>query len=170
MLGFLKLISRVRGISTPFGGLTWAEEKARIPKFEGLVNLTWAANKEFLDFLNANFGKTIGLNIEIDASLSVPAQQEFVDQSPEVFEQIHNCVVSGVTIPLPNETGMIVWLTFNLLNERHLQPSFGGTGIFRLPLKGIFDVTRTAHSGPAVHFHISEESAGVEFRSSVFGG
>jgi hypothetical protein len=135
----------------------------------GLVNLTWNENREFLDFLTAHAGKTVGLNVEIDASLSVPSQEEFLNQSPEAFGRIHDCELSGVTVPLPNDTGMYVRLTFNLLDSRRLLPSHGGTGIFRMPLKGIFDVVRTAHGGPTLHFHITEEAADVEFRSAVFG-
>lgn len=167
ILGFLR---RITGVSTPIGGISWAEQKPRIPIFVGLVNLTWNENQAFFDFLMAHTGKTVGLNVEIDASLSLVSQLEFLKQSSEEFQRIHDCELSGVTIPLPNESGMCVWLTFNLLGSRRLLRSHGGTGIFRMPLKGIFDVIRTAHSGPAVHFHITEEDAGVEFRSAVFGG
>ena len=149
--------------------MSFSKAKPRIPKFEGLVNLTWNANKGFLDFIDANNGKTVGLNVEIDASSSMPNQHVFIDGSPEAFEKIQNCELSGVRVPLPNDTGGIVWLTFNLLNDRRSPPSFGGTGIFDCRLREI-DINRTAHSGPAVYFHLMEEFANVEFRSSVFGG
>lgn len=169
-MSILEIFRRITGVSTPLGGISWAEGKPHIPTFRGVVNLTWNANREFLVFLAEHTSKTVGLNVEIDASVSVPSQNEFINRSPKAFERIHDCELSGVTVPLPNETGMHVLLTFNLLNSRRLLPSHGGTGIFRMPLKGIFDVVRTAHSGPSVQFHITEEDAGVEFRSAVFGG
>ena len=169
-MNILRILRRITGVSTPLGGISWAEQEPRVPIYVGLVNLTWNENREFLHFLTIHAGKTVGLNVEIDASLSIPSQEGFLSQSPEAFGRIHDCELSGVTVPLPNDAGMCVWLTFTLLNSRRLPPSHGGTGIFRMPLKGIFDVVRTAHSGPAVQFHITEEEADVEFRCAVFGG
>jgi hypothetical protein len=169
-MNLVEILRRITGVSTPLGGISWAEQKPRIPKFEGVVNLTWNENRPFLDFLSANAGKTVGLNVEIDASISVPSQEDFLNESPDAFARIHDCELSGVAIPLPNDTGMCVWLTFNLLNARRLMPSHGGTGIFQMSLKGIFEVVRTAHGGPSSHFHITEEEADVEFRLAVFGG
>lgn len=167
---FLDIVRRVRAISTPLGGISWAGSTAsQVPKFEDAICLTWDNNDEFFEFLMKSDGKVVGLSARLDASVSVERQNKFVEASSEAFKKIHNCEVSGVVVPLPN-TKMLAYLTFYLLGSRRLRPSHGGTGIFMMPLKGLFEVSRTAHGGPSVHFHLTELEAPLEFRVSVFGG
>lgn len=166
----LDLLRGIRGISTPLGGISWAGSAAsQVPKFDDAICLTWDNNNKFFDFLKKNDGKIVGLNVSLDVSVSVERQSEFVRASADAFKKIYNCEVSGVVVPLPN-TEMLANLTFYLLGSRSLRPSHGGTGIFTMPLKGLFEVSRTAHGGPSVHFHLTEIDAPVEFRVAVFGG
>jgi hypothetical protein len=166
----VKSLKRVTGISTPLGGVSWDSSTAlSIPKFTQPIYLTGGDNGHFVTFLKANDRRLIALNLSLDASIGTEQQHEYVAGKKTVFEQIHSCKLHDLAIPLPCRDHHIVYLKLHFCDPHHQVYSSGGTGVFVLPVRGVFEVVATHHGGPSIIFHLKEVVAPIDVQVSVFG-
>jgi hypothetical protein len=120
--------------------------------YAGNINITYPAdNNRFLEFLESNVGKTVKISSMLDMSLS--SDESF--QIAELFgiENFENSPSTEIPLDGLNQQ---TCLKLNLLGDRKLPISFGGTGVVQFPLNGSFKVERTAQSGLRSVFHLTE--------------
>jgi len=154
-------LSRVTGISTPVGGISWKQKSTNIERCCETIHITSRNNDNVIELLNRNDRKIIFIDTTIDASISTKEQFEISE-----MEKVNATAseLNGIPLPLPNDSGYIVTITFNLDNNHKLYNSHGGTGINTIYINGFFEVTRTFHGGPMISFNLKEINASMEER------
>ncbi|MEC8859287.1 MAG: hypothetical protein VYE29_04715 [Pseudomonadota bacterium] len=159
MFGWLR---RVRGFSTPFGGISWGpptEKPFGVPEFNGTIALTSKENDDVIAFLEKHAGLIVYLNATIDACVATEEQAEFVDSQDLDFGLIESGTFGDKRYELRNNIGKLAYITFTLLPANRRKVSFGGTGVVTLAVRGFFEVVQTAHAGPSLIFHLTENDA-----------
>lgn len=162
-----QLFRRLRGISTPFGGISWApaNDPPEIESFGETVCITLPTNEPFIAFLERNAGKVIFLNLHLDASVALQEQWNRVEEEHIDLDRFSSGRFSGVALPLPNRMNQLVGVTFHFLEGHVLTASSGGTGTVVVPVTGFFEVSPTFHGGPSRIFHLKEIEAPITLRA-----
>ena len=132
--------------------------------------LTWENDDEFVVFLRGNDRKLVALNLSLDASVATEKQHKIITANKEVFDQIRLCNLNDLAIPLPHRGSEFIYLKFHFCDPQYQVYSSGGTGVFTLPIKGIFEVLQTLHGGPSTIFHLKEVVAPIDIQVRAFGG
>jgi hypothetical protein len=164
---FRRILRRVTGISTPLGGISWNSSPSKIatvPVFRGPICITFSDNRELLSFLETNDGKIVFLDATLDVSAGFPEDFELIEREGLDIDLIASGNFSRVPLPLPNEDGDLVTITFYFSAGHVLRHSSGGTGIVTVAINGFFEVNSTLHGGPSTAYHLKEQDAPIEAR------
>ncbi len=159
------ILSRISGISTPFGGISWNSKEnknSKVPTFSDPIYVTYTENQNFISLLESNDNRIIFLKTFLDASVSIKEQYDLVEKEGIDIDLIASCKFHGVALPLPNKERRIVTITFYFNDDHILKCSAGGTGIVTVGINGFFEVSRTFHGGPTTAFHLKEMKASLE--------
>ena len=162
-----RTLSRITGVSTPLGGISWsptASSEKTVQTFSEEIFITSCGNREFISFLEANDGRIVFLKTHLDASVATREQHELVEKEAVDIDRIASCSFDGMPLPLPNEDGNLVSVAFNFSEHHVLNYSAGGTGVVMVGITGFFEISRTFHGGPSMIFHLREFDAPLEFR------
>lgn len=163
------LFRRITGFSVPMFGLQWQPppEPPEIPAFDGTIAITGDENASVIEFLEANVGNMVFVDCVIDACLATSRHYEVVAQQNLDLDSIAQGEISGKRFALLNPSKALRHLEIGLLPNHRVHTSFGGTGVIQIPLQGFFEVSATAHGGPAIVFYLTEHTASVELRLQV---
>lgn len=164
------VLSRITGVSTPLGGISWTQPEARtskVPTLSEPIYITYAENQKVISFLEVNDNRIVFINTFLDASVSTEEQYNLVEKERLDIDSIVSCEFSGVPLPLPNKEGRLVTITFHFSADHVLNFSAGGTGIVRVGIDGFFGVSRTFHGGPTTAFHLKEVKASLEAKIDI---
>ncbi|WP_375753913.1 hypothetical protein [Vibrio sp. HN007] len=161
------------------GGLFAQDQKditENIERFTENIYLTQSNTDSGLKaFLERNDGRIVFIDGFLDASLSTE-EQTSVEQGCELdVDAIVEQELDNTPVPLPyydrleelNCFGS--YLVFDLSKETIYAPSFGGTGVVMIRLKGFFDVFTTYHSGPSIHYHLKAIAVPLDVRLRMYG-
>lgn len=173
------IASRITGISTPFGGVSWrlperSEERpersgqGNLPSFHGHIYITYSGNDKYIDFLEANNRRIVFLEAHVDASIAIEEQHQIVQEEQIDLHQIASGSFGGVSLPLPNKRGTLTSIVFYFSNGHKLRCSQGGTGIVTVGVSGFFEVAKTYHGGPSTTFYLTEVGISTETKISIF--
>src|SRR5690606_11936036 len=121
---------------------------------------------EFLDFLEPNDGRIVFLKTHIDACVATEENYKLIEEEAIDIDRIASGTFNGMALPLPNEIGQLVSVTFHFSEGHKLNYSSGGTGVVTVGVTGFFQVSRTFHGGSTVMYHLREFEAPLEFRVS----
>ncbi|MEN6621562.1 MAG: hypothetical protein ABFD50_08455 [Smithella sp.] len=164
---FHHILRRITGVSTPLGGISWNPSPAKIttvPTFHEPIYITYPENNGLFSFLETNDGKIVFLDTHLDASVAIAEQFEIVEKENLDIGLISSGTFSGVPLPLPNQDGNLVTISFYFRDGHVLKCSAGGTGLVTVDINGFFEVSRTLHGGPTTAFHLKEQDAPLEAR------
>jgi hypothetical protein len=164
---FNKLVGRITGISTPLGGLSWdpRADASGLDSFHGRVSITSQADEGFVTFLEQNSDRLAFVDIVIDACVATSEQEACVEQESLDLDRLCTGRISGMHLPVPNGVPGTQSVKFNLIGDRLLNPSAGGTGCLFLGVTGFFEISTTHHGGPSRTFHLREVDAPIELRA-----
>lgn len=167
-------------LASLFSGGLFAHDQqeitASIERFTDNIYLTQSNMGSGLKvFLERNEGKVVFIDGFLDASLSTE-EQTIVEQSCELdVDAIVEQKLENTPVPLPyydrlEELNCFgTYLVFDLSKETIYAPSFGGTGVVMIRLKGFFDVFTTYHSGPSLHYHLKAIAVPLDVRLRMYG-
>ena len=162
------LLSRIRGISTPLGGVSWSPSRvSKVPAYREPIYITNSDNDDFISFLETNDRRIVFLDTHLDASVTFKEQVETINKERLDLEFITSGKLNGVSLPLPNKKDDRVTVTFYFTDGHVLKYSAGGTGIITIGFRGFFEVSRTFHSGPTTAFHLKEIGASLEEKVDI---
>ena len=108
-----RIIRRVTGISTPFGGISWNSSPSKIasvPTCRGPICITFPGNEALLPFLNVNESKIVFLDAQLDASTGFPEQFEMIEREKLDLDLIASGNFSGVPLPLPKDNRHFIYM------------------------------------------------------------
>ncbi|KJZ05222.1 hypothetical protein [Pseudoalteromonas piscicida] len=144
--------------------------ESKIAKWEEGIPVTYPDQGEFIEFLKSNVGKKIylssylGMSLSSEESYQIASLIGYMEDALDIIEPNGDLASDGIdlfqedsslSIPLDGiKTG--AFLRLNLLNNRVLPVSYGGTGVVQFPVDGYFKVALLAYSGPRVVFELTE--------------
>ncbi len=165
-MSFKGLLARIRGVSTPLGGISWAPEPSEkmVRSFTDVICVTSPGNERFIGFLRSNDGRIAFLTTHIDACVATEENYRIVDREQLDIDRIAAGDFSGMLLPLPNDAGELVAVTFYFSDRHQLLSSAGGTGVVTVRIVGFFEISSTLHGGPSVQYHLRELDASMDFR------
>lgn len=166
--GVKRLWSRISGISTPLGGVSWGPEPPaqNVRTFSDVITITSRGNSQFLAFLKENDGRIVFLRTHLDACVATEENYKLIEEESIDVDRIASGTFSGMALPIPNHERELVSATFYFSEEHRLNYSAGGTGVITVAITGFFEISRTFHGGPNVMYHLREFDAPIEFRVS----
>ena len=151
-MGILNLLKRITGLSTSSFGVSWFSSTPAIEKFTQPVYLSGNDNGDFIAFLNRNDKNVIALDLTLDASVSTKIR--YKDRG--TFLKIRSGQLNGLEIPLYSRSEDINYLGFHFCSQHPQISANGETGVYEIPIRSLFEVLRTIHSGPSRIFHLKE--------------
>ncbi|MDA8103747.1 MAG: hypothetical protein M0Z71_00040 [Nitrospiraceae bacterium] len=119
-----RILSRITGISTPLGGISWRPSETTIPKVSTShkpIYVTYPENHEIISFLEANDRKIVFLDTYIDASVSIREQVDIVEKEGIDLDLLTSGSFSGMPLPLPNKEGNLITVTFYFTDDHILK-------------------------------------------------
>lgn len=149
-----------------------SKEKKEFPEWKTDISITYPENKneKLISFLKENEGKIIHLSTKIDMSVPhVNGNEDIIilqqvgawegieyPEDPEKIIGIDNFEKDpSLSVPLQGLSSFD-FLKLNLINNRKLPVSYGGTGIVMFPIDGYFKVSSLARSGPSTIYELTE--------------
>ena len=163
-----RLLSRITGVSTPLGGISWdpGSPSHTVHTFSDVICITSAGNDEFISFLKSNSGSIVFLKTHIDACVATEENHQVVEREGLDIDSIASASFSGVSLPLPNDAGELISVVFHFSEGHPLHCSSGGTGVLMVGVTGFFEISQTSHGGPSTVFLVQDFDAPLEFRVS----